>query len=352
MLEKPDLDDRLIAARLQDEYGLQVARVTFLPLGVDVDAAVYRVVTDDDTAYFLKLRRGAFDGMTVAVPRFLSSCGIDAVIAPLATRDGRLWGRVGAYRTILYPFICSRNGYEVTLSDQQWVALGAALKRVHTVPLPEALARLIPREDYSPRWRDSVMEFQDRVENTAFADPVSAGMAALLQARRGVIARMVARAEELARDLRARSLPFVLCHSDVHPANLLIGEGGSLYIVDWDSPILAPKERDLMFAGAGMGNGLPGGREEALFYQGYGRTEVERAALAYYRYERIVEDIAAFCEQVFLEAGDGADRAQAVAYTAGQFLPDHEVEVALATDDLVHNSPSFTAENAEHAGDF
>ena len=44
---------------------------------------------------------------------------------------------------------------------------------------------------------------------------------------------------------------FVLCHSDIHGGNILIADTGELYVVDWDDPILAPKERDLMFIGGG-----------------------------------------------------------------------------------------------------
>ena len=42
MLEKPDLQDEKIIACLQDEYGLLVVQVAFLPLGADRDTAVYR----------------------------------------------------------------------------------------------------------------------------------------------------------------------------------------------------------------------------------------------------------------------------------------------------------------------
>jgi hypothetical protein len=58
MLEKPAIPDELILSRLQDEYHLHNAQLTFLPLGADLNTAVYRVVTDAKTAYFLKLRKG------------------------------------------------------------------------------------------------------------------------------------------------------------------------------------------------------------------------------------------------------------------------------------------------------
>ena len=143
---------------------------------------------------------------------------------------------------------------------------------------------------------------------------------------------MVERAGQLGLALQERSLGMVLCHSDIHAGNLLIGAADDLYIVDWDNPILAPKERDLMFVGSGIGYASPGGREDTLFYQGYGQNDVDRMALAYYRYERIIQDIAAFCEQLFTTTAGGEDREQAYQYFIGQFLPDREVKIAYRTD--------------------
>ena len=131
-----------------------------------------------------------------------------------------------------------------------------------------------------------------------------------MRAKRSEISHLVRRAEQLARALQSRRLEFVLCHTDVHAWNLLISTGGALYIVDWDNPLLAPKERDLMFIGGGVSPALssPGG--EALFYQAYGPAEVDRMALAYYRYERIVQDIYEFCQQLLSSESGGEDRQQ------------------------------------------
>ncbi len=332
MLERPDLPNPLIISRLQDEYGLHVVEVTFLPLGADVNTAVYHAVTKDEKAFFLKLRKGAFNEASVALPRLLKAQGVQAIIAPLETRKGLLWGSLEAYKMILYPFIQGRNGYETTLSDRHWVDFGAALKGIHAAQVPPALRRLIQQETYSPRWREIVKTFQAQVESTTFDDPVAAKLAVFMKARRGEICHMVQRTEKLGLRLQARDLEFVLCHSDIHPGNLLIDANDALYIVDWDDPIFAPKERDLMFAGAGMGSDLPGGREEALFYQGYGLTEVEWMALAYYRYERIIQDIAAFCEQLLLTTEGGEDREQGYHYFISSFFPDHTVEAAFKTD--------------------
>jgi spectinomycin phosphotransferase len=333
VLEKPDLPDERIVACLQGEYGLPVVEVDFLPLGADRHTAVYRVVAEDETPYFLKLRRGIFDRIAVALSRFLSDQGIRQIIPPLPTKTGRLWAILDAIKLVLYPFVEGRNGYEVELSDRHWRDLGAAVKRVHTAVVPPALARRLQQETYSPQWRESVQMLLERVEEDQSDDPVAAELAVFLGARRAEILDLVGRAERLARALRARSMEFVLCHSDIHAGNVLIDADEALYIVDWDNPILAPKERDLMFVGGGQGfAGHTPQEEEALFYQGYGRTRIDRMALAYYRYERIVQDIAAFCEQILSASQGGEDRAQSLRYLMSHFLPSHALEIAYKSD--------------------
>jgi len=83
MLGKPKLKDEKIINSLKNEYGLSVEKITFLPLGADLNTAVYRVVTNDETVYFLKLRRGEFDEATVTVPKYLSDLGIKQIIPSL-----------------------------------------------------------------------------------------------------------------------------------------------------------------------------------------------------------------------------------------------------------------------------
>ncbi len=327
MLEKPDLADSAVAACLRDAYGLRVRDLAFLPLGFDVGSAVYRVAADDGTPYFLKLRRGVFDETTVAVPQLLHARGIGQVIAPIATAAGPLWTTLDGFNAVLYPFVEGRSGFEVDLTDRQCVELGAVLKAMHATVVPPALRRRIPHESYAPRWRDRVRSFQVEVERTTYADPVAADLAAFMRGRRDRIRDLVERAERLTLDLPARSPEFVLCHADIHAGNVLLGAGGALYVVDWDTLTFAPKERDLMFVGAGLGIG-DSAEQAALFYRGYGQAEIDAAALAYYRFERIVEDIAAFCEQLLSSDAGGADREPSLRYFVDSFRPGNVVERA------------------------
>ena len=124
-----------------------------------------------------------------------------------------------------------------------------------------------------------------------------------------------------------------MCHADIHAWNLLIDGSGALYIVDWDTLIFAPKERDLMFVGSGLGGrGHSPAEEESLFYQGYGPTRVDPIGMAYYRYERIIEDIASFCQQIFLCDEGGQDREQSLEYLISNYLPNGMIDIASRLD--------------------
>ena len=59
MLEPPDTAPILLASALQSAYGLQVRQSDALPFGADGNTAVYRVMTEDPSHYFMKLQRTA-----------------------------------------------------------------------------------------------------------------------------------------------------------------------------------------------------------------------------------------------------------------------------------------------------
>ena len=326
MLTKPRISDDRIIACLHDSFGLRISHVTFLPLGY-VNSAVYRVTDDSGTPYFLKLRRGDFNQIAVAVPAFLHAQGIQQVVAPIATITDKLWVHAHGFDWILYPFFDGKTGFEVALSKTQWILLGQSMRAIHATQLPAALAERVPHEDYSPRWRTSVKTFHIQVEQRSYAEPIAARLAAFWLTRRDEIQCIVERAEQLAPALQNRVLNLVTCHSDLHARNVLVSADDELAIVDWDEPILAPKERDLMFIGGGVGAIWNNDQEAGWFYQGYGQIEIDLVALSYYRYERIVADIAVCAEQIFGIQGSLEDWQKGL-QLRDQFLPNNVVDIA------------------------
>ena len=333
MLEKPDIDDKDIIICLQTEFGLDVDRISFLPLGADLNTAVYRTNNYNDLSYFVKLRRGAFNEASVAIPRYLNKQGNKHIIPSLLTTTGKLWANMVPFSVIVYPYIDGQNGFEAKMPELKWVEFGRALKGLHSAAIPLELTNEVPSESFSIKWPNIVRSFLVLLGQESPIDPVAAELAVFLRSKENEIRDLIRRAERLSQILLQNPPQFILCHADVHLWNLLLDASGNLYMVDWDTMIFAPKERDLMFIGAGLGDsGFSPEEEKTYFYQGYGLTEVNPFAQAYYRYERILEDIGIYCEQIFLSSKCQEDRKQALHYLKSNFLPESTIAVAWRSD--------------------
>jgi spectinomycin phosphotransferase len=328
MLEKPAIADARLSAVVQADFGIELEGVTFLPLGADVNTAVYRGAAVDGSMLFIKLRRGDDSGLSAQIPYALAEQGIAEVIAPIETTDGRLGAQLDDFQVILTPYVNGIDGFGRALTDENWTILGRALRGIHETQLPAALRARLPREDFSDEWRALVRVFQSQAESGDLPDAVAEQMAAIMRAQQALVSELLDHAQRFGDELRGRTLAYVPCHADIHAGNVLMDERDRLYVVDWDTFMLAPKERDLMFIGAGIGDDWRGEQPARLFYAGYGPAEVDQTLIAYYRCERIIQDFAAFGEYLQSDEG-GADRAQALHYFASNFDAGSTIDIAL-----------------------
>lgn len=302
--DDPNVDLHRIAAALAAEYGVRVAAMTFLPIGYDLNAAVYEVVADDGAAYFLKIRFGPVPEAGLRVARALVDRGIPHVLAPLSTLTSRAWATLDSDDTaclILYPFIRGVSAQEVGLTEAQWREFGATLRAMHDSGLEVPFRAELRVEDFALPSAALVRRIDTLVQEATFASPAATRFAAFWRRHAARIAGWLTRAEELGRTLQSRALPIVLCHGDIHAANILVGEDGQIHLVDWDAPLIAPRERDLLFVIGSMIARRVEPWEEDWFFAEYGPIAVDPTALIYYRYERIIEDIGEIGKSVFIE---------------------------------------------------
>lgn len=330
--EQKTISNQQIIDCLINDYGLKVATLTFLPLGADMNASVYKAEAVDKTCYFVKLKQGRHHDISVAITNLLHEAGIQQIIPPIKTTHGQPIQYIDDSTLIVYPFIEGKNGFSRNLTDDQWFILGRALKQIHEIEVPTSIQNQIRRETYSPKWREIVKQLLTHIDAMLFDDEMAIKLMRFMKENAKAIFRLVDRAQELGEKLKDQPTKFVLCHSDFHGGNVLINGHNPIYIVDWDEPIMAPKERDLMFIGGGVANVWNKPHEEEFFYKGYGVTEINVARLAYYRHERIVEDIAVYGQELLLTTEGGTNRQEMFKDFVGMFNPQGVVDIAFKTD--------------------
>jgi len=193
------------------------------------------------------------------------------------------------------------------LSAAQWHGLGGSLHSLHRQRLPADLRACLPRERYGQRWIAALQAIEASLAYATQRGPLAAAFAAHWRAQAQVIAACRARYVQLGAELAKKPPPALPCHADIHSANIIIDDQGALHIVDWDEVLLAPKERDLMFF---VENGLVAAEQEA-FFAGYGLAQVDWLALAYYKYDWVLQEFADFGERIFHSEQLGAQDLQA-----------------------------------------
>jgi len=299
MREKPDIPEEHLRACLQEQYHLAAVAFEFLPLGLDMNAGLYRVVSEQGTAYLLKAKKSLFYEPGCLVPRYLQDQGIAAVVAPLPTTGNALWTQVGEWRVIVYPFIEGETGWNPGMTDEQWKALGTTLHQIHQVTLPAGGFRSLRKETFDPTgYRRAVRALETEHIRAEGGGQAEQALRAHWRTHRPIIHTAVDSLEQLAAVLQKRSGPYVICHADLHPGNIIRDHANRVFVIDWDDVMLAPKERDFLFIGETRANGSAL-QVTAPFFQGYGQAEIDWIALTYYLWERLIQDVIAFAEEVF-----------------------------------------------------
>ena len=183
-----------------------------------------------------------------------------------------------------------------TLGGGQWRAWGAIMRAIHcTCPSPDLIAQL-PRERFGTRWLCRLETVERASRRTQQPHAFANELAELWSEKAAKIEEARERYLSLGSRLQVRGHDHVICHADIHPANIMVDDAGAIHIVDWDEVTLAPKERDLMFFL------VDGHSSDAVsaFMDGYGDCQVDKIGLAYYRYDWVLQELCDYGERVLL----------------------------------------------------
>ena len=327
VIEKPDVPDEVILRALEDCYSIREAMLEFVPRGLDAAAWAYRVDAGGQ-AYFLKVSRRTEDTTGAWVPLFLSEQGIGRVIPTMIAKSGTAHAIVDGLMYRLQHFVAGRSALDARMPAHKWEEFGAFLRTLHALELPAEVSSQLRREQFESRRWNRVSELQGSIHHRSSADPLAAEMLEFWRAHEAKVAVILERTAALAKSVKQAEHPMVLCHADVHTNNILLGDDGRLYVIDWDDAMLAPKERDLMFVLAEAGK-----TERESFFAGYGEVAVEAPVLAYYQCEWCVEDIGAFAEEILdVDGATTGARSNSLSWFKYLFAPGNSVSIALANE--------------------
>lgn len=291
MHEKPNISDEHLRICLHDQYDIAAAMLEFLPLGLDTLSAVYRVVSEQGTAYLLKARSGAFYAPSCQVPRYLRDQGIASVAAPLPTKSGMLWTRMGDWTLTLSPFIVGNTGWTPAMTAEQWRATGSTLRQMHQMPLPPGGFAGLRQETFDVTgYRHWVQVFDTHFAGSDGKSQLQDALRSYWMAHQATIHLAMTSLATLAGVLQERSGPHVICHADLHPGNLIRDQAENVFVIDWEDVMAAPKERDFLFVEASPVEAAAR-PDNSPFFQGYGQAAIDWIAFAYYLWERVVQDL-------------------------------------------------------------
>jgi hypothetical protein len=259
LTEPRDLDRSRLEQVLEDRWGLRDPRLDYLAVGfgshhwsaidsrgtrrfvtVDDLEADFRAVPDADSAF------AALDRAFRTAAALRDDATLEFVLAPLFDRDGAVIHRLGdRYAVTVSPFIdgeSSEYGPYEGADDRRM--MGDVLGRLHaaTRQVPTDLPR---REDFALPSSEVLVEALHDLDRNWDFGPFAEPTRKLLQVEADELERRLQAYDELATGVRESADSWVITHGEPHRANVIRDPRAGVYLVDWDTTLLAPRERDL-----------------------------------------------------------------------------------------------------------
>lgn len=174
----------------------------------------------------------------------LKELGRTFVVAPVPARDGEPLARVSSqFAVAVYPFVEGQSfEWAEFSSPEHRMALLDLVAATHTAP-PAARRRALA-DDFLVPHRDELEAACHPGGGAPGQGPFARPAARLIQQHAAPLRRLLARYDHLVGAARAQPSPRVLTHGEPHPGNTMLTPGGWV-LIDWDTALAAPPERDL-----------------------------------------------------------------------------------------------------------
>ena len=324
--EPADLARADLAAALADGWGLTAAELEYVAEGggshhwrcraggeerfVSVDdlTAPFRAATDADAAFSALGRAYGTAGALRHV------AGLEFVVAQIPDREGRPLRRLGrGYAVRVEPVVPGEPGTFGEYAPADRRAVAALVGRLHAasgrVPagLPQTADLRIPS-------RASLEVALAQIDRPWTSGPWAEPARVLLAGRAAEMAERLAGHDAVAARVVETRPRWAVTHGEPHGGNVIRDPQGGLHLIDWDTAMVAPRERDLQMV---LDDDLTGWDE---YRAAAGPVELDHEALGLYRRLWALADIASFVTTLHRPHADTTDMRhahQALVYYLG-----------------------------------
>jgi spectinomycin phosphotransferase len=305
---EPTIDKTRLVETVRREYGPEVERLTFVPVGW----VAYCYIADcvGGERYFLKLNNDsgeipyAASNRDFYLPLSYQLCTkgiLPHVACPVRTRTGQFTAPFEEHVLILFDFIEGETVGFGDLSDDILVKLARLVGILH-----KSISQIKVEHPFYERFdiafEDDWVNTFDVLEGITSSDRWGKReLRDLLLPRRDEILAHLRRLKELQTLARATGKEMVVCHTDLHGGNLMTDARGNLYILDWENAMIAPPEHDLFFwAGYDYfwDSFLP------IYEREFGPARLDSDVFGFYYYRRNLEDLIDFALRILYRTTD------------------------------------------------
>jgi hypothetical protein len=264
----PDLAEEVIADVLRGRWGLAPVELGYLAVGfgshhwraIDAEGHALFLSIDDLQKSQTSTPDGTLDAAHERLARAYRSAyllrhrgGLNFVVAPVADREGLVIARIAeGYSMIVQPHLSGRSlGAEDFVSWTDRAEVVAILARLHeatNVVRPEAGMEV----GFLPG-REELLEALDALGTPWTSGPYGERARALLHRHAAAVGSLLDYCVRSAALVTSHPDTMVLTHGEPTASNTMLTPSG-FALVDWESALLAPAERDLWALDPGDGS--------------------------------------------------------------------------------------------------
>lgn len=289
------IDDTVLTSVLHQEYGLKIKELIFIPMGTS--AYSYEVHCKNGSRYYLKMFDTSNERQRQSTPHLdiylrmtwkMYHHGIFPNLTyPIQTKDGEFKTTYHHLILVLFNFIEGTPLWDVWVYSTDLLdSMAKLIAAIHnTTPHIEEACY----ESFDITFVQTITHRLSALESTvAWNVSWKKDVKQLMMSNKDRILEYTDMLRRLQLSVQSIQKEWVLCHGDLWGGNI-IKHQGQFFLIDWETSVMAPPERDLFFY-------METHHDFEFFFHQYekyrgGNIKLHAALLRFYAYRRCLQNI-------------------------------------------------------------